>query len=95
MTTYRYEIDPRPNLGGGWRLRLIEQCDGVDIEMGGGVFPSERTVPTERTGLSVGTVPFESGLEQDAAYADAVQTGEDWLASRPEGGEVTNDSNAL
>ena len=25
MTTYRYEIDPRPTeLGGGWRLRLFE-----------------------------------------------------------------------
>jgi len=31
-----YEIEPRPDkLGGGWRLRLIE--DGV--ELGGGVFP--------------------------------------------------------
>lgn len=33
-----YEIEPRPDrLGGGWRLRLIE--DGV--ELGGGVFPLE------------------------------------------------------
>lgn len=33
---YSYEINPRPdNLGGGWRLRLLE--DGVEV--GGGVFP--------------------------------------------------------
>lgn len=33
---FSYEIIPRPdNLGGGWRLRLLE--DGE--EMGGGVFP--------------------------------------------------------
>lgn len=36
MTAYRYEIDKRPaELGGGWRLRLIE--DGQEV--GGGVFP--------------------------------------------------------
>lgn len=34
---YTYEIIPRPvELGGGWRLRLLE--DGVEV--GGGVFPS-------------------------------------------------------
>lgn len=33
---FSYEINPRPvELGGGWRLRLLE--DG--IEVGGGVFP--------------------------------------------------------
>ena len=33
--TYSYEINPRPvDLGGGWRLRLLE--DGVEV--GGGVF---------------------------------------------------------
>jgi hypothetical protein len=37
MIQYSYEIDPRPaELGGGWRLRLME--DG--IEVGGGVFPA-------------------------------------------------------
>jgi hypothetical protein len=36
MTAYRYEIDKRPaELGGGWRLRLIEGGE----EVGGGVFP--------------------------------------------------------
>lgn len=33
---YSYEITPRPSeLGGGWRLRLLE--DGEEV--GGGVFP--------------------------------------------------------
>lgn len=33
---FSYEITPRPDeLGGGWRLRLLE--DGVEV--GGGVFP--------------------------------------------------------
>lgn len=33
---YSYEITPRPDhLGGGWRLRLLE--DGEEV--GGGVFP--------------------------------------------------------
>lgn len=36
MTDYSYEISPRPAaLGGGWRLRLLE--DGEEV--GGGVFP--------------------------------------------------------
>ena len=63
---YRYEIDPRPvELGGGWRLRLLED----DEEMGGGVFP-----PLD---------DFEDAQEADkAAYADAVEEGENWLASR-------------
>ena len=36
MSEHSYQIDPRPlELGGGWRLRLIE--DGEEV--GGGVFP--------------------------------------------------------
>ena len=36
MTDYGYAIDPRPaELGGGWRLRLLENGE----EVGGGVFP--------------------------------------------------------
>lgn len=36
MSECSYQIDPRPaELGGGWRLRLIE--DGEEV--GGGVFP--------------------------------------------------------
>ena len=35
---FSYEILPRPvELGGGWRLRLLED----DVEVGGGVFPPE------------------------------------------------------
>ncbi len=34
--TYSYEINPRPGeMGGGWRLRLLEG----DEDVGGGVFP--------------------------------------------------------
>lgn len=36
--TYSYEITPRPvELGGGWRLRLLEG----DQEVGGGAFPPD------------------------------------------------------
>jgi len=39
---YSYEITPRPaELGGGWRLRLLQ--DGE--EMGGGVFPVGQSDP--------------------------------------------------
>lgn len=38
MTIYTHTITPRPvDLGGGWRLRLIE--DGEEV--GGGVFPPD------------------------------------------------------
>jgi hypothetical protein len=38
MIEYTYEIEPRPeSLGGGWRLRLLED----DEEVGGGVFPDD------------------------------------------------------
>lgn len=37
MTEYSYQIDPRcADLGGGWRLRLLENGE----EVGGGVFPA-------------------------------------------------------
>ena len=63
----RFEIEPRPaELGGGWRLRLLqEEPDGSEMEMGGGVFPPEP----------------EQGISADEAYADALQMGEDWLAA--------------
>ncbi|MET3109333.1 hypothetical protein AAKU58_004185 [Oxalobacteraceae bacterium GrIS 1.18] len=39
-----YEINPRPTeLGGGWRLRLLE--DGEEV--GGGVFPIEDENPQQ------------------------------------------------
>jgi hypothetical protein len=57
-----YEIEPRrPELGGGWQLRLIE--DGEEV--GGGVFPASET-ETANT----------------EAYAEAMEEGEDWVASR-------------
>lgn len=41
---YSYEINPRPiELGGGWRLRLIE--DGEEV--GGGVFLIEQAEPQQ------------------------------------------------
>ena len=37
MIEHSYEIEPRPaDLGGGWRLRLLENGE----EVGGGVFPA-------------------------------------------------------
>lgn len=37
-TKYSYQIEPRSSeLGGGWRLRLLED----DTEAGGGIFPVE------------------------------------------------------
>lgn len=62
----RFEIEPHAAaLGGGWKLRLLEQEGGEEIEMGGGVFPPEP----------------EQGISADDAYADALRTGEDWLAA--------------
>lgn len=65
---YAYEILPRPDhLGGGWRLRLLE--DGQEV--GGGVFP-----PVEE---EEGT--REDALAD--AFADAEAEAYDWLDSRP------------
>lgn len=45
---YSYEITPRPaELGGGWRLRLIENGQ----EVGGGVFPPVKGMETEKEAL--------------------------------------------
>lgn len=64
---YSYEITPRPvELGGGWRLRLLE--DGVEV--GGGVFPPEDASET----------PMEDRLQ--AAYDDAESEAYAWLDSR-------------
>jgi hypothetical protein len=42
--SYHYEINPRPvELGGGWKVRLLEG----DEEMGGGVFPPREAVEGE------------------------------------------------
>ncbi|CDG86154.1 hypothetical protein [Janthinobacterium agaricidamnosum] len=66
--TYAYEILPRPDhLGGGWRLRLLE--DGQEV--GGGVFP-----PVEAPDIT-----REDALAD--AFADAEAEAYDWLDSRP------------
>jgi len=65
---YSYEILPRPDdLGGGWRLRLLE--DGEEV--GGGVFP-----PVEEPGVT-----RDDALAD--AFADAETEAYDWLDSRP------------
>jgi hypothetical protein len=67
MTTYGYEIEPRPaDLGGGWRLRLLE--DGA--EAGGGVFP-------------LAAYPDAENAEQaeKMAYEDALAEASAWMAA--------------
>jgi len=67
MTDYRYEIEPRPlDLGGGWRLRLIE--DGEEV--GGGIFPLCEYTEADRDEAT------------KMAFTDAQMEGLDWMASR-------------
>lgn len=55
--TYSYEITPRPdNLGGGWRLRLLED----DVEVGGGVFPPDDASETTKDALQAAYDDAES-----------------------------------
>lgn len=71
-----YQIDPRPaELGGGWRLRLLE--DGVEV--GGGVFPLSAYLP-EDAGL-IDAAALE--MADWDAYQDACAEAQAWLASRP------------
>lgn len=45
---YCYEINPRPvELGGGWRLRLLES----GAEVGGGVFPPVANIEDPKRAL--------------------------------------------
>lgn len=94
---YSYEITQRPaELGGGWRLRLLED----DTEVGGGVFPAE---PDPHLGMTWWNAMTEeqrahwlkvtdSARPADAyqafllaeAHADAESTAYDWLDSRGE-----------
>jgi hypothetical protein len=68
MSDYSYQIDPRPaDLGGGWRLRLLEQGE----EVGGGAFPL-----AEYTDASTDE---EASL---CAYEDAQAQADEWLDSR-------------
>lgn len=64
---FSYEILPRPaHLGGGWRLRLLE--DGVEV--GGGVFPPDESVSDNP----------KDALQ--AAFDDAEAEAYAWLDSR-------------
>ena len=72
MSECSYQIDPRPaDLGGGWRLRLIE--DGEEV--GGGVFPLSEYATEDNA---------EDNAEEAAkwAYEDALAEASAWLASR-------------
>lgn len=67
MSEYSYEILPRPvELGGGWRLRLLEG----DVEVGGGVFPPSHDL----TGNESDALKLAYFDAEDEAYA--------WLNSR-------------
>lgn len=96
MTTYRYEIDPRPaELGGGWRLRLLE--DGQEV--GGGVFPADRDAEPQRgmgwfnelteaergrwlvTAKSARPVDAWGAYLSQEAFLDAQEEAEAWVAS--------------
>ena len=93
-----YEINPRlTELGGGWRLRLLE--DGEEV--GGGVFPVEDENPQQGVdwwnrlqeqerahwlAVAVSAVPADAWaayLRSDA-YFDAEAEASEWLATRGE-----------
>ncbi|MDM5182036.1 hypothetical protein PO883_33215 [Massilia sp. DJPM01] len=58
---YSYEIIPRSvEVGGGWRLRLLED----DVEVGGGVFPPSDFAENEADALKLAYSDAE-----DQAYA--------------------------
>jgi hypothetical protein len=65
MATYSYEVHPRPAVLGGG-WKLKLLKDGVEV--GGGVFPPE-----------AGASDLQAAL--DAAHADAMDTGEEWIAA--------------
>lgn len=96
MTRYGYEINPRPaHLGGGWRLRLLED----DVEVGGGVFPADpdhepeagvawwnALTEAERgrwlaKAQSAKPVDAWAAYLADEAHEDALAQAEDWLAT--------------
>lgn len=75
MEQYDYKIEQRPDeLGGGWRLRLLE--DGEEV--GGGVFPLDEyleDMPGENEAL-------ERRLAMQCAHYDAESAGNDWIDTR-------------
>lgn len=94
---HSYEINPRPiELGGGWRLRLLE--DGKEV--GGGVFPveqnevsgivwwnglndAERAEWLKRADLPTAADAYLAYLK-DEAYTDAESEAYSWLDSHSE-----------
>jgi hypothetical protein len=92
---YSYEVTPRPaELGGGWRLRLLE--DGEEV--GGGVFPVAQDEPggiawwnalseaergdwLKRSALPVVADAYLLYL-RDEARRDAEDTAQEWLDTR-------------
>ena len=94
-TNYSYQIEPRSvELGGGWRLRLLED----DTEAGGGVFPVvaepdagmtwwNECSEQERSHwlmMSASARPADAyhAYQLAEAYADAESTAYEWLDSR-------------
>ena len=62
---FSYEITPRPDeLGGGWRLRLLE--DGVEV--GGGVFPPDDASETPKDALQAA---FDDAESEAYAWLDS------------------------
>ncbi len=69
MRSDRYEIEPRPlPMGGGWRIRFF----GRDLETG------------QEIEMGGGVFPVEDGQDEKDAYADAMQTGKEWLQAQEE-----------
>lgn len=78
MSTCSYEIIPRPaELGGGWRLRFIENGE----EVGGGVFPLGEYA-------SDGGAAKAANDASECAYIAALDEAEAWIASRDRGREA-------
>jgi len=76
MTTYGYEIKPRPaDLGGGWRLRLLE--DGA--EAGGGVFPLA-AYPDAENAEQAEKMAYEDALAEASAWMAAGRSSDDMLS---------------
>lgn len=94
--SYSYKITPHPvELGGGWKLRLLEN----EEEMGGGVFPVDDSDPDagmrwwnecseqERAHwltMSASARPADAyhAFMLAEAYANAESTAYEWLDSR-------------
>jgi hypothetical protein len=76
---YRYSIEPRPaELGGGWRLRLLENGE----EVGGGVFPLSPYLYL--SDFPATDEANEREMAEKAAYEDALAEASAWVAARQE-----------